>query len=88
MPTCRQVALEVSTGSVEDAPLLRRLQVHLHLLMCRSCRSYARQLRRLGRHFRAEHADPTGDREAVERIARVVLEAAEKSTPTPPASSQ
>jgi hypothetical protein len=49
MMTCKEVSTLVSMDQVEDAPLARRLDVWLHLMMCHHCRAFRRQLLRIGR---------------------------------------
>ena len=48
MISCREVTRTISSGELEAAAWPRRLRVKLHLLMCRHCRRYARQLEKLG----------------------------------------
>lgn len=49
MMTCKEVSTLVSTEQVDEAPLARRIGVWLHLMMCRHCRRFRRQLVRIGR---------------------------------------
>ena len=49
MMTCKEVSTLVSMEQVDEAPLTRRMGVSLHLMMCRHCRRFRRQLLRLGR---------------------------------------
>jgi len=68
MLTCRDVSTLISTSGVEDAPLMRRMGVFLHLAMCRYCRAFRRQLAAMGRAARTlnatYHAEPPSDFEA------------------------
>jgi hypothetical protein len=48
MMTCKEVSTLVSMQQVDEAPLARRMGVWLHLMMCRHCRRFRRQLLRLG----------------------------------------
>jgi hypothetical protein len=48
MMTCKEVSTIVSMGHVEEAPLAQRFAVRLHLMMCRHCRAFHRQLRVIG----------------------------------------
>lgn len=56
MMTCKEVSTLISTGGFSDAPLTRRLGVRLHLLMCRHCRAFRRQLEAVARSARAAAA--------------------------------
>lgn len=49
MMTCKEVSTLVSMEQVDEAPLARRFGVWLHLMMCRHCRRFRRQLVRIGR---------------------------------------
>ena len=49
MMTCKEVSTLVSMEQVNEAPLGRRMGVWFHLMMCRHCRRFQRQLLRLGR---------------------------------------
>lgn len=44
MPTCREMALGLSTGSFEHVAWYKRLMVRMHLSMCEHCNRFARQL--------------------------------------------
>jgi hypothetical protein len=49
MMTCKEVSTLLSMEQVDAAPLPRRMGVWLHLMMCRHCRRFRRQLLRVGR---------------------------------------
>lgn len=44
MPTCQQVAQQLSREQDEPLATKRRMALRLHLLMCHHCRRYNRQL--------------------------------------------
>jgi len=48
MMTCKEVSTLVSMEQLDGAPRVRRMAVWLHLMMCRHCRAFRRQLRRIG----------------------------------------
>jgi hypothetical protein len=48
MMTCKEVSTLVSMEQLDQAPRARRMAVQLHLMMCRHCRAFRRQLRRIG----------------------------------------
>ena len=73
MPSCREVTRAVATDELEGAPLLRRFAVRLHLLVCGHCRRYARHIRAIGLAAREVLARPSGDRESLGRLRRVIL---------------
>jgi hypothetical protein len=53
MIRCRQVARLVSAGELSESALRTRVAVRLHLMMCRHCRRFVRQLSWLGDAARA-----------------------------------
>lgn len=77
MPSCREVSGAVASGALDEAPIRRRLAVRLHLVMCRHCRRYARQLRAIGRATRELVSSPDGEADSVERLRRALLGRAE-----------
>jgi hypothetical protein len=52
MLRCREISKLVSESMERDLPLRQRLAVRLHLMMCRLCSGFARQLRLLRRAAR------------------------------------
>lgn len=50
--SCRAVSRALAQGALEDASVLIRFLARLHLLYCRYCRKYLRQIRLLGRAAR------------------------------------
>ena len=50
--TCRDVSGMIGRGELEDARGLAKALAWLHLLVCRHCRRYRRQLRLLARAAR------------------------------------
>jgi putative zinc finger protein len=47
MLRCREISKLVSESMERDLPLRRRLEVRMHLMMCRMCSGFARQVRLL-----------------------------------------
>ena len=71
MLSCKEVARAVASGALDDA-WSRRLALRLHLLMCRHCRRYARQLRAIAvaaRSLWRESEDPS----TLERLKRTIV---------------
>ena len=52
MLRCREISKLVSESMERDLPLRRRLEVRMHLMMCRMCAGFARQIRLLRRAAR------------------------------------
>ncbi len=52
MLRCREISKLVSESMDRELPLRRRLEVRMHLMMCRMCAGFARQVRLLRRAAR------------------------------------
>ncbi|MDO8794681.1 MAG: hypothetical protein Q7J25_08685 [Vicinamibacterales bacterium] len=76
MMTCKDVSTLVSLGDPASWPVARRLAVWFHLLMCRQCRAFARQVETLARTARRvggqAETEPAGSFEAaiVDRLKK------------------
>ncbi len=44
MMTCKEVSTRVSMGEMANAPMATRIEVWLHVAMCRHCRAFRRQM--------------------------------------------
>lgn len=76
---CREVATLVSESIERELPLRQRLQVWMHLAMCRLCAGFARQLRLVRQAVRenAERlAGPAGPQATLSPEARKRIRAA------------
>jgi anti-sigma factor ChrR (cupin superfamily) len=73
MLKCRELSSLVSTGELENAGWMKRLEIRMHVMMCGHCRRYLAQMRALGlgaRHLiRGKQADP----EQLERMKQEVI---------------
>lgn len=82
LPRCRDVACELSRE--QDAPaVVRPFAVKLHLMMCRHCRRYARQLQWLRRALRMARSDASSHRLSAASRARI-RERLRKESDRPP----
>ena len=52
MISCRNVATLLMSDSLAAQPWWKRMEVRLHLAMCRLCSRLARQLEQMGSHVR------------------------------------
>jgi len=73
MPTCREVSRAVASGELERAGFWEGLGLRLHLLMCRHCRRYARQLRAIGQAARDLVAQAPAEQATVDRLRDAIL---------------
>lgn len=80
MLRCDEVTRLCASEAIDAAPLWTRISVRVHLMMCRSCRRYVRELAALGeaaRRLMASTPDPPDADDVEERIvARILDEAA------------
>ena len=85
MLTCREVTQLVGSDNVRVAPLRTRLAVRLHLVMCRHCRRYRRELQVIGaaarRHVSTLFGAESADDERVLRVQSAALREI-RGTPT------
>lgn len=74
MLRCREVTRLHASDELERATLATRIGVRLHLMMCRHCRRYVRELRRIGEAVRslntAGSSSADGNREGAADAAR------------------
>ena len=47
MKTCRETAQSLSSGEFDEQGFSERMALVIHLAMCRHCRAFAKQTRRL-----------------------------------------
>ncbi|MDA3920089.1 MAG: hypothetical protein PF501_05345 [Salinisphaera sp.] len=71
LPSCREVAALLSREQDDTAPTPRSLSLRLHLLMCRHCRRYERQLTWLRRSFIRVRANPVAPKLPAHTRARI-----------------
>ena len=74
MLKCKEVTQLVASGEIDQAAWPKRLELRLHLLMCRYCRLYAAQLRKLGDLARRAWGPGTVDPATLQRIEQRVLQ--------------
>ncbi|HEX9729760.1 MAG TPA: hypothetical protein VGA37_14765 [Gemmatimonadales bacterium] len=84
MLQCSEVTKLVASDTGRKPPLRRRLGVLLHLAVCRHCRAYSRQLRRIGDAVRGLYGRTTVDPDGAARVVAAVREAAERGQPPGP----
>ncbi len=76
MLRCREISGLFSESMERDLPLRRRMEVRMHLMMCRMCAGFARHIRLLRRAIRENPERPGPDETAPE--ARLPDEARER----------
>lgn len=79
MITCKEVSRAFASDELASMSWRQRLSVRLHLLMCRHCRRYARQVRAIGEAARRLFGGQSLEREVHERLRKSILDRALKS---------
>ncbi len=76
MIRCKEVATLISTDALQALDVWQRLSVRLHVMMCRHCRRFARQVALVGRMAReiAHGYDAEVSPEFVERVTRTMAD--------------
>ncbi len=74
MLSCKEVARIVASGALDEYTGGRRFAVRLHLLMCRHCRRYARQLRAIAAAARGLWREESEDPSTLERLKRTTVQ--------------
>lgn len=65
VPCCREMTRLVCTEELARAPWYRRACARLHLLVCRDCRAYCTQMRRIGQTARELYPCASEDADAL-----------------------
>lgn len=79
MQRCEDITRAVASGALRGASWRRRVAARIHLLMCRACRRYARELRAIGEAVRRDAAAQRVGPDQVERLVRAVVPDAPES---------
>ncbi len=74
MLSCKEVARILASGALDEYTWGRRLALRLHLLMCRHCRRYARQLRAIAAAARGLWREESEDPSTLERLSRTIIQ--------------
>ena len=74
MMACKDVSKLIASDELARAGSARRLGARLHLLMCRQCRRYAKQMRAIWEYARAYRGIEAHDSPTLRRLERDILE--------------
>ena len=74
MLTCKEVSRSIASDELSTAGWRQRLATRLHLLMCRHCRRYARQIDQIGQAAKEIFSDQPPEPESRERLRSSILE--------------
>ena len=79
MLSCNEVTWLCASEEIRRAPLARRLALRLHLLMCRHCRRYVRELAAIGVAARTAFERTPGTGVDTSDLERRILTEAKRS---------
>ena len=74
MLSCKEVSRSIAADELASAGWRKRWSIRLHLMMCRYCRRYSRQIDAIGSAARSIFGSPHSDPGARERLRDSILE--------------
>ena len=74
MLTCKEVCRSIAADELASAGWRERWSIKLHLLMCRYCRHYARQIEAIGTAARGIFGSEPSDPGSRERLRDSILD--------------
>jgi len=74
MLTCKEVSRSIASDELGAVDGKRRLAVKFHLLMCRHCRRYARQMQEIGDAAKQVFGGDSPDQESRDRLRDSILD--------------
>ena len=83
MLNCKEVSHILASEEPVSSRWRQRLSVKLHLLMCRHCRRYSRQIQAVGDAARQIFSDSTEDQTSRERLRNSILDQIPRSEKNP-----
>jgi hypothetical protein len=88
MRGCKELTRMMASGELEDAGLMERMRVRLHLMICHNCRRYKRQLGSIAEAARqiGQELSQPGELQGVE--ARVLGRVSEELKQAPQSSAE
>jgi hypothetical protein len=73
MLSCRDVSKIVSSDEMNELGRMKRMELRLHLMLCRHCKRYADQMRAIGEAMRQIWRSRQVEHESLERLERKIL---------------
>ena len=73
MLRCNEVTRLYASEALRSATWRKRIAVRLHLLMCRSCQRYVKELRLIGDEMRRSAEDSPEEAHRIESLVQRVL---------------
>lgn len=88
MLSCRDVTRRIASDDWVQAGFMGRVGLRLHLMMCRHCRAYARQLRAIAEAARTAWQPRPRDQQVLDRLQERILQQVESEERTSPSDRQ
>ena len=74
MLKCRDLSRLVASGEIEDFGFMKRMEIKLHLFMCKHCRNYLAQIRSIGQGAKDAAAETEPDQEQLQRLEKNICD--------------
>lgn len=73
MLRCKEVTRLYASDDLRHAPWRKRMAVRVHLMMCRSCQRYVRELKAIGKAVRLSAQEDALDEERLKALLQRVV---------------
>ena len=74
MLKCKQVSTLVSSGDIDNAGFMKKVEVRMHLLMCKHCARYFEQMKSVGKGAKDLAHDQEAEPEQIERMEKNIID--------------
>ena len=74
MLKCRDLTILIASDGIEDFGFMKRMEIKLHLFMCKHCRNYWAQIRSIGQGAKKVAAEAEPDQEQLRRLEKDICE--------------
>jgi hypothetical protein len=74
MLKCKEISALVSTDDLDNAGFMKKVEVRMHLLMCKHCARYFDQIKSVGKGAKDLALNQEAHMEQIERMEKHILE--------------
>ncbi len=74
MLKCKEVSALVSSDNLDNAGFMKKMEVRMHLLMCKHCSRYFDQIKSVGQGAKDMAHGQEADSEQIERMEKNILD--------------
>ena len=74
MIDCKGVHQLVASGEEQELGFMKKMELKIHMMMCKHCRGYSDQIRAMGEAIRELCQDRPGDDELCNKLEKEVLD--------------